>query len=136
LNLQIEPEGLALILDTNALSAIADGDEAVEPAIRQAREIAMPVIVLGEYKYGIRRSRNRRLYEKWLAEFVAACRVLPVDENTAERYAEVRDELRRAGLPIPRNDLWIAALARQYALPLLSRDAHFDNVAGLNRVAW
>jgi predicted nucleic acid-binding protein len=51
-------------------------------------------------------------------------------------YAEVRDELKRSGRPIPGNDLWIAALARQHALPLLSRARHFDFVPGLKRVAW
>ncbi len=125
-----------MILDTNALSAMADGDEAVEPAIRQASEIAIPAIVLGEYKFGIRGSRNRKPYERWLAELIAACRVLVVDENTAEQYAEVRQELKHAGRPIPGNDLWIAALTRQYGLPLLSRDGHFDSVAGMKRIGW
>jgi predicted nucleic acid-binding protein len=59
-----------------------------------------------------------------------------VDKDTAERYADVRDELKRRGQPIPGNDLWIAALVRQYALPLISRDKHFDLVRGLKRVGW
>jgi tRNA(fMet)-specific endonuclease VapC len=127
---------LALILDTNALSALADGDETLEPVVRQASEIALPVIVLGEYQYGIRRSRNRNRYERWLAEVIAACQVLIVDETTALRYAQIRDELKDLGRPIPSNDLWIAALARQHDLPLLSRDGHFDWVPSLNRVGW
>jgi predicted nucleic acid-binding protein len=102
----------------------------------QASEIAIPAIVLGEYQFGIRQSRNRKPYERWLVEVIAANRVLVVDEITADRYAEVRDELKQSGRPIPSNDLWIAALARQYGLPLLSRDGHFDSVAGLQRVAW
>lgn len=125
-----------MILDTNALSALADGDEALEPVVRQVSEIAIPVIVLGEYLYGIRRSRNRKPYERWLAEMTAACRVLLVDDSTAGRYAEVREELKHSGRPIPSNDLWIAALARQYSLPLLSRDGHFDFVAGVKRIGW
>lgn len=125
-----------MILDTNALSALADGDVALEPVLRQATEMAIPVIVLGEYQFGIRRSRNRKPYERWLAEMTAACRVLAVDESTAGLYAEVRDELKHSGRPIPSNDLWIAALVRQYGLPLLSRDGHFDFVAGLKRIGW
>ena len=66
----------------------------------------------------------------------ANCRVLTVDAGTAERYAEVRDELKRKGRPIPGNDLWIAALTRQHALPLLSQDRHFDFVPGLERLGW
>ncbi len=61
---------------------------------------------------------------------------LALDGATAEVYADVRDKLRRAGRPIPGNDLWIAALVLQYALPLVSRDLHFDFVPGLKRIAW
>jgi predicted nucleic acid-binding protein len=125
-----------VILDTNGLSAMADGDTNLEPLLQQAEEIAVPAIVLGEYKYGIRQSRHRARYERWLAEVLGSCRVLAVDEGTAGHYAEIRDELKRSGHPIPGNDLWIAALARQHALPLLSRDRHFDFVTGLKRVGW
>jgi predicted nucleic acid-binding protein len=125
-----------VILDSDGLSALADGDTNLEPLLQQADEIAIPAIVLGEYKYGIRQSRHRMRYERWLAEVLASCRVLVVDEGTAGHYAEVRDELKRSGRPIPGNDLWISALARQHALPLLSRDQHFDLVPGLRRVGW
>jgi len=125
-----------VILDTNGLSAMADGDVKLEPLLHQAVEIAVPVIVLGEYKYGIRQSRSRARYERWLADVIGSCRVLVVDEGTAGLYAEVRDELKRSGRPIPGNDLWIAALARQHALPVISRDLHFDFVPGLKRIGW
>jgi predicted nucleic acid-binding protein len=125
-----------VILDTNGLSAWAEGDETLKPVLQQVEEVALPVIVLGEYRYGIRQSRYRNRYERWLVGLVANCRVLSVDETTAKEYAEVRYELKRSGRPIPGNDIWIAALARQHALPLLSRDSHFDFVAGVKRVAW
>jgi predicted nucleic acid-binding protein len=125
-----------VILDTNALSALADGDSKLEPILRQADELALPVIVLGEYRYGILQSRYRARYERWLAEVVSASRVLVVGEGTAQHYAQVRDELKRSGRPIPGNDLWIAALAREHALPLISRDQHFDRVPKLKRIGW
>lgn len=125
-----------MILDTNGLSALADGNPDLEPLLRRATETAVPAIVLGEYKFGIRQSRDRARYEQWLPVVLAGCRILPVDEGTAEHYAAIRDELKRSGRPIPANDLWIAALARQHALPLLSRDRHFDSVPGLTRVGW
>ena len=125
-----------MILDTNGLSAMADGDPGVAPILQQAAEIALPVIALGEYRYGIRQSRHRARYERWLNEVVTTCRVLSVDESTAVVYADIRGELKRAGRPIPGNDLWIAALARQHSLPLLSRDQHFDLVTGLTRIRW
>ena len=125
-----------MILDTNALSAMADGDSRIGQMLNQASDIAVPVIVLGEYQYGIRQSRHRQRYEEWLAELVANCRVLDVDQATAAQYAEIRDELKRRGRPIPGNDLWIAALGRQHHLPLLSRDEHFDFVPKLKRIRW
>ena len=125
-----------MILDTNGFSAVADGDAALEPILRRAKEIAVPVIVLGEYRYGIRQSRKRARYERWLAEAIPNYRLLAVDERTAGHYAEVRDELKHNGRPIPANDLWIAALVRQHALPLVSRDQHFDWVPGLRRLNW
>jgi predicted nucleic acid-binding protein len=125
-----------VILDTNALSAIADGDVAMEPILRKAAEVAVPVIVLGEFRFGIRQSRGRARYERWLAESIASYQVLRVDEQTAEFYAEIRMDLKGLGLPIPANDLWIAALTRQHALPLMSRDRHFDSVPGLKRIGW
>ncbi len=125
-----------MILDTNGLSAMADGDPKLEQILTKASELAIPVIVLGEYRYGIAQSRNRVRYEKWLKEVVADCRVLRVDEGTASEYAIIRGELKRRGRPIPGNDIWIAALARQHAMPVLSRDEHFDFVPKVERIAW
>ena len=125
-----------MILDTNALTAMADGEPLLESRLRLADTIAIPTIVLGEYRFGIRQSRRRSRYEQWLAGLLSHCEVLVVDEVTARYYAEIRDELRGSGRPIPSNDLWIAALVRQHALPLLSRDRHFDSVAELTRVGW
>ena len=125
-----------MILDTNGFRALADGDMKLAPLIQQAPELAVPVIVLGEYQYGIRLSRHRMRYESWLTELLATCRLLVVDERTAGLYAEIRHELKRNGHPIPENDIWIAALARQHNSPLVSHDQHFDFVPGLTRLAW
>jgi predicted nucleic acid-binding protein len=125
-----------MILDTNALSAAADNDAAVAAILARAEELAIPVIVLGEYRHGIAQSRNRSSYENWLSALLNDCMVLDVTEPTTHHYAEISLELKRKGKPIPTNDLWIAALCRQHSLPLLSQDRHFDLVAGNKRVAW
>jgi tRNA(fMet)-specific endonuclease VapC len=125
-----------MILDTNGLSALAEGELRLEPILRKATQIAVPVVVLGEYRYGIQQSRERQRYEHWLVEYLPKFRVLNVDEQTTTSYAAVRGELKRAGTPIPSNDIWIAALCRQYSLPVLSRDRHFDLVPGLRRIDW
>lgn len=125
-----------MILDTNGLSALADGEPGLEPLLRRAAQVAIPVIVLGEYRYGISQSRNHIRYEQWLAEYLPSFRILDVDERTTISYSAVRRELKKAGTPIPSNDVWIAALCRQHSLPLLSRDRHFDAVSGITRLDW
>ena len=125
-----------MILDTNALSAAADNEPAVAAILAGVEQMAIPVIVLGEYRHGIAESRNRASYERWLTELLRACLVLDVNEPTTHCYAEITLELKRKGKPIPTNDIWIAALCRQHRLPLLSRDRHFDLVPRSQRVSW
>ncbi len=125
-----------MILDTNALSAFIDGAPGVGTALRGQARIAIPVIVLGEFRYGIAGSRHRAAYEAWLASNLPLFELLAVTEDTALEYARVRTDLKKAGRPIPANDAWIAALARQHGLPVLSRDRHFDVVPRLKRVGW
>jgi tRNA(fMet)-specific endonuclease VapC len=125
-----------LIPDTKSLSALADGERGLEPHLLRAVGIAVPVIVPGEYRYGIRQSRNRAQYERWLGQLIAGSRILVVDESTAQHYADIRVELKQTGRPIPGNDMWISALARRHSLPLLSRDRHFDYVPGLSGLSW
>lgn len=125
-----------MILDTNGLSALVEGDGALEPILRAATQLAIPVIVLGEYRYGISHSHHRARYERWLAQYLGEFRVLDIDERTTISYSAIRAELKKTGTPIPANDVWIAALCRQHSLPLISRDRHFDAVAGITRVEW
>lgn len=122
-----------MILDTNALSAFVDGDPALADVLRRARRAALPVIVLGEFRYGIARSRHRRAYEAWLVAHLPEFEIIDVTTTTTSFYATVRLELRRLGTPIPANDAWIAALALEHDLPVLSRDAHFDAVPDVVR---
>jgi tRNA(fMet)-specific endonuclease VapC len=122
-----------VILDTNALSAFVDGHEGVGEVLGRQARAAIPVIVLGEYRFGIAAARHRAEYEDWLASELQHFDVLAVTAETTLSYATVRTRLKRAGTPIPANDAWIAALALQYGMPVLSRDPHFDVVAGLVR---
>ena len=125
-----------MILDTNALSAFVDGDTDVGRLLRLQTRAAIPVIVLGEFLYGIAESRHRRAYQAWLASHLRHFDVLAVTDETAVTYAALRVALRRSCRPIPANDAWIAALALQHRLPVLSRDQHFDAVPDLERKSW
>ncbi len=125
-----------LVLDTNALSAIAEGAPGATEKFVRSPQAAIPVVVLGEFHFGIARSRHKQEYERWLEEMVSVSRLLDINEETALWYARLRVQLKEAGTPIPSNDAWIAALCRQHALPILSRDRHFDLIKGLRRFDW
>lgn len=125
-----------MILDTNALSAFADGDAALGEILGRQARAAIPVIVLGEFRYGIAGSRHRATYEAWLRSQLPRFDVLAVTDETTLSYAALRLALKRSGRPIPANDAWIAALALQHRLAVLSRDEHFEAVPGLVRQGW
>lgn len=125
-----------MILDTNALSALAEKDASLIGKLGQARRIAVTLISLGEFNFGIRRSRRRAELENWLRALLTRAEVLAPDLDTIEPYAAIRAELQMAGTPIPANDCWIAALVRQHHLPLMSRDRHFDMVNMVRRIEW
>jgi len=125
-----------MILDTNAVSALLGGDAALARVLEPAERHHLPVIVIGEYRYGLHRSRQHETLQALLETLVRESLVLRVDEATTVHYAVVRNELRATGRPIPENDVWIAALARQHGQPIVSRDDHFDHVPGAQRVAW
>lgn len=125
-----------MILDTNALSEYLKGQSAVVAIVSRQLQVFLPVIVLGEYRYGLVYSQWRTTLTAQLDEYQRLFAILNIDAVTARFYAAVRSELRARGRPIPVNDIWIAALSRQHALPILSRDAHFDEAPGVQRVGW
>ncbi len=125
-----------MILDTNALSAFCDGDPELKELLAKVPKISLPVIVLGEYRFGLFGSSRRKTNEPTLDKFQAASDVLLIDAETVRPYAKLCDQLKRAGRPIPTNDIWIAALAVQHGLQIVSRDQHFDSVPGVRRVTW
>lgn len=62
--------------------------------------------------------------------------VLNCDSNTALEYAIIKNQLRKRGCPIPENDIWIAALAKQYNITLITRDKHFNEIKDVNTHTW
>jgi tRNA(fMet)-specific endonuclease VapC len=125
-----------VILDTNALSAFVDGAPEIGRILSRHARASIPVIVLGEFRYGIAQSRRRSEYEAWLESYLPHFDILTVTDQTANVYAALRVALKLSGRPIPANDAWIAALALQHGLPVLTRDQHFEAVPGLGRETW
>lgn len=125
-----------MILDTNALSDIFKENETIRTHIEKADQLYVPVIVLGEYLFGIKGSTKSHELSSLLSGFMNEVQELIISNKTATHYAEIRWELKNNGTPIPENDIWIAALAREFSIPLLSRDSHFDFVTKITRLTW
>lgn len=125
-----------MILDTNAISALAEQDKALTELVQAAPRVAVTIISLGEYAFGISKSRHHAELEAWLDALLLKVDVLLLEQKTLPFYAEVHAGLKVAGTPIPANDCWIAALAQQHRLPILSQDRHFDCVIGIQRIGW
>ena len=127
---------LRLALDANRYVDFCKGVDAAVGALRRAREIVLPFVVLAELRGGFRCGVRSERNEQVLARFLQSPRVtvLFADEGTTHFYAELYAELRRAGTPIPTNDLWIAALALEHDLTLFTRDKHFDRLPRLPRI--
>ena len=96
----------------------------------------LPLRVLGELHFGAQRSLRPNEALAKVREFLRIAAVLLPDENTAEQYGQIKAELARIGRPIPENDVWIAAIARQHDLPVATRDAHFAAVPSLKTLGW
>jgi tRNA(fMet)-specific endonuclease VapC len=121
------------LIDTNIYSYALRGDSTVTYQLQHLDEIGFSVISIGELLTGFRTGTNERENRRQLAKFLDSPRVtlFLIDEETAEFYATTLTNLKRAGTPIPTNDVWIAAVAQRHGLPVLTKDQHFQVIPGL-----
>jgi tRNA(fMet)-specific endonuclease VapC len=125
-----------VLLDTTIVVAHLRGDAALTAKLQQANVLYLPLTALGELDYGAYRSKNPTKGLGQIREFLKAVILLHPGETTADNYGQIKAALAQTGTPIPQNDIWIAALAKEYQLPLAARDDHFKLVAGLTLLAW
>ena len=122
-----------LLIDTNIYSYALKGDEGVVEVLREVDEIGFSVISIGELLSGFKLGGKEQKNRKELEQFLDSPRVVvyPVDDGTAEFYAQILNNLRKIGKPLPTNDIWIAAVAFQNGLKLYTKDTHFQAIGGL-----
>jgi tRNA(fMet)-specific endonuclease VapC len=120
-------------LDTNRLTDLFEGDTVLAERLGTCDEVWIPLVVLAEIKAGFlggtQQHRNEILLRKLLAKTTVG--VLLPSRETAEHYARLFVQLKRAGTPVPDNDLWIAALVLEHDLLLITRDKHFQHIPQL-----
>ena len=128
---------MSLLLDTNRLTDALRLDKTVTRMVEEAEEVFVPFVALGEIQAGFEggNPRSRPQNEARLLAFLEMPGVvcLYADRETTAIYARLFVQLRRAGTPIPTNDLWIASLAIQHQLTLATRDIHFAKIAQVSR---
>lgn len=129
-------DGNKFLLDTNALIALQRDNEVLKKKLSTATDVFVPVVAVGELYYGAYKSGRVEINRQNVATFIVGRVVLQVDDDTADVYGQVKQGLRAKGRPIPENDIWIAALAIQYDLTLITDDAHFAEVDSLNWQRW
>jgi predicted nucleic acid-binding protein len=128
---------MRVALDTNRLTDLFQGDARLADELGYCDEVWVPLVVLAEIKAGFfggtQQTRNEALLQGLLAK--ATVGVLMPTHATADHYARVFVQLKRAGTPIPDNDLWIAAMVLEHNLTLITRDRHFERIPQLLRGA-
>ena len=125
-----------VVLDTNIVIALFAKEVGIGQHIREADEVLVPSIVLGELYFVARKSSRSVENIARVQSFASESVVLIVDPATAEVYGRIKNALRLRGRPIPENDVWVAALAIQHNATLATRDSHFDGIAGLVIARW
>ncbi|MDP2168471.1 MAG: type II toxin-antitoxin system VapC family toxin [Thermodesulfovibrionales bacterium] len=124
------------LLDTNIIIALFAGDREIHERLTDASEVFIPCVAIGELYFGAYRSSRTKENHARIDDFALNNTVLICDSDTAKKYGGIKNRLKKKGQPIPENDIWVAAIATQNALTLVTRDAHFNAVEDLKVEMW
>ena len=124
-----------IVLDTNAYTRLLTGEEDVLDVIGTAEIVYMSIFVLGELYAGFAGGKKERSNKDTLNRFLLkpSVKILNATCETAEVFGLVKQDLKKAGTPLPINDVWIAAHALETGSILVTYDGHFKKIAGLRR---
>ena len=127
------------LLDTNVwIHYLKNAASPVATRLRitPAIEVAVCSVVWAELLHGARKYERREERQIRVERTLAPYQSLPFDDAAARRYAIIRDELETRGEVIGSNDLLIAAIALSRGLVLVTNDAEFRRVVGLQTEDW
>jgi len=123
------------LLDTSVIIGVMRGDaEAIDLLDSLGNDIFIPVIAIGELLYGANKSTKVVENTKNVKEMASKFEILRIDDEVAEAYGQIKNELSTAGNKLPENDIWIAATAKKYGLTLATFDNHFKRISNLEIV--
>jgi tRNA(fMet)-specific endonuclease VapC len=127
--------GKSYLLDTNII-IISFKDKSLKSKIEGAESIFIPSTVIGELYFGAEKSKHKKENYKKIKVLIEESIILNCDSETARQYGIIKESLRKKGRPMPENDIWIAAISKQYGLELITRDDHFRFIDGLKTSDW
>ena len=128
--------GNKFLLDTNIITAWLKGEKPVADKIDKAKEIYIPIIVVGELYYGALYSTRVQKNIADIKLVTSSYSVLLIDEAVTIAYGNIKAALRKKGKPIPENDIWIAAIALHHELIIVTRDKHFKEIDSIKIKNW
>lgn len=128
--------GNKFLLDTNIIVLWLNGESDIADKIDLAKEIHIPVIVLGELYFGAMNSTQIQKNLNEIQKVASYYNVLLIDEQTTINYGNIKTILRKKGKPIPENDIWIAAIAQRHKLTISTRDKHFKEIEDISLIKW
>ncbi|OQX27145.1 MAG: VapC toxin family PIN domain ribonuclease [Desulfobacteraceae bacterium IS3] len=126
-----------ILIDTNVYSHAFKGDPEIISVLQRSEMIGISTISIGELLSGFKRGALEHKNRKELEEFLnkPRVRVYGIDRYTPEFYAQILEQLKKIGKPIPTNDIWIAAVALQHGLEFFTKDRHFNHISGLTLIS-
>jgi len=127
----------SFLLDTSAYSAFQKGDPRLRAWFSSQYNINVPLIVIAELQAGFTAGSKTKENQELLNRFLDSSPVeiiFPTLETT-KKFAELFLQLRTSGIALGTNDLWIAALALEHNLPILTLDADFQRVKGIKIIS-
>lgn len=128
--------GDTVVIDTNAYVAFMNGEQWAYDIMSTYSTIFMPFIVLGELDYGFFNGNKTQENLRKLHAFLQTPRVQVLNQtgNSARIYGQISAELAKAAKPMQTNDIWIAALCKEFDYPLATHDQGFQNILGLELI--
>ena len=124
------------LLDTNIIIALFAKDPKIHDRMANAEAIFVSCIAIGEMYFGAYKSLKIQENISRIDEFVLKNTVLSCNTETSKIYGNIKNRLKDKGQPIPENDIWLAAIAQQYGLILVTKDSHFDAIENLKIEKW
>ena len=128
--------GSNCFLDTNIIILILNGDNSLASKLDSYSVVNISSTTTGELYFGAYGSTNKEKNLTRIKKFLERCRLVNPNNATSVVYGQIKAALKKKGRPIPDNDIWIAALAIQHKITLITRDAHFNQIEGLKTAEW